>query len=992
MLDDYRAFLTSLWSLVLLLLLAPSATGAQPGGQSALDNSWSYTSRSWQSQNGLAGETVQSFAETQDGFLWIGTTEGLLRFDGAQFTLFSHENTPAIRENSVFCLLASRDGALWIGTDGGGLVEMRNDVFRSYSSSDGLTDVFIRALLEDREGQLWVAADSGLYKGKNGRFVRIDNTPDMPASSFHGLFQDHVGRVWAGAAEMYSIQNGHSKRYALQGSDSQNRVKSVLETDDGSIWVGTVAGLHRMQPGHNNFERVPGVSGTVRTLCAVSSGELWAGTIGQGIFRIQFKSHSSQVSRLNSPTPLMSNTVLSIFTDDNRNLWIGTQVGMIRLSHTPVRVLSLPAAADSDFGTVNLDTDGSLWAASNQLVHVVGDRVLPAHFAGIRDVHVRNVMRTRDGALWIGTDGSGVFKVAPTGTTHITTRQGLVNDFIRGMLESRDGSVWFATDSGVSHYINGTLHNLTIEDGLSHFSMRSILEDHTGDIWLGTERGVNHLRNEKPIHDAATEALKDEKVWAEYEDSDGGLWFGTLTHGLFRYRYGRVTHYTTASGLASNDIFSILEDSHHRFWMSGPLGVMLLNRSQLDARAAVPDTPLAMRFYRADAGDKPTRFYGGTQPAGIITRNDETWFPTNQALWQITPSESETSKLIHLGIRDLRVDGREVLPSTQVVLAAAQSRLEVGYEPVYLNSQQDLRFRYRLEGFDKDWTSAGSQQRIATYTNLPPGTYTFTVEGWEMEHPENAVAASMTFVKRPYFYRTPWFIAICILAIGLISFLAYQLRMKQLHDKFAAVLAERTRLAREMHDTLIQGCASVSAMLEAAGTCEREDHESRVHMIDYANTQIRSIMDEAREAVWNLRKGEGAPRDLCTCIAQMSERFSREYSIEIDCRSEGEPFEIGQQATHELTMVAREGLLNSVLHGGPKEIHTTLFFSPKTLDIRISDDGRGFDPTAVPTEGHYGLEGVRERVHRFGGDVRIESKINFGTHLRVSVPREKLAD
>jgi len=261
-----------------------------------------------------------------------------------------------------------------------------------------------------------------------------------------------------------------------------------------------------------------------------------------------------------------------------------------------------------------------------------------------------------------------------------------------------------------------------------------------------------------------------------------------------------------------------------------------------------------------------------------------------------------------------------------------------------------------------------------------------------MEHPEDVVVASMTFVKRPYFYRTPWFIAICVLAVGLISFLAYQLRMKQVHDKFAAVLAERTRLAREMHDTLIQGCASVSAMLEAAGVCEREDHESRVHMIDYANTQIRSIMDEAREAVWDLRKGEGAAKDLCTCITQMSERFSREYSIEIDCRAEGEPFRIGQQATHELTMVAREGLLNSVLHGNPKEIRTILSFSARTLDLRISDDGKGFDPSSTATEGHYGLQGVRERVHRFGGDVQIESKVNCGTQLSVSVPREKLSE
>ena len=988
-------FKRQLWSIlstsVISLLLGSGAVSAL--GQGARNNlergAWNYTSRSWQSQNGLAGETVQAFAETHDGFLWIGTTEGLLRFDGAQFTLFSHENTPAIHENSVFCLLASRDGVLWIGTDGGGLVEMRNGAFRAYSAADGLTDVFIRALLEDSKGDIWVAADSGLFKGRNGHFERIDNTEDMPGTAFHGLFQDHTGRVWAGAAEMYAIQEGRHPSYALQGSDSQNRVKSVVETEDGSIWVGTVDGLHRLAPGHPRFERVPGVWGTVRALCGVSQGELWAGTIGQGIFRIRFTSQPAQVTRLNAPSPLMSNTVLSIFQDGDRNLWIGTQVGMVRLSHTPVRVLSLPTAADSDFGTVNLDSDGSLWAASNQLVHIVGNRVVPARFPGMSNVHIRNVLRTRDGTLWIGTDGSGIFRIKGGTTTQFTINQGLINNFIRGTLEARDGSVWIGTDSGVSHYINGAFHNLTDRSGLTHFSMRSLLEDHNGDIWLGTERGVNHLRNEDIVHDVATEALKDEKIWAEHEDSDGGLWFGTLTHGLFRYRDGRITRYTTATGLASNDIYSILEDGHHRFWMSSPVGVMLLRRDQLDARSASPDTPLAMRFFRADAGERPTRFYGGTQPSGIITHNGDTWFPTNQALWQISPGESEVPELSHLRIQDVRLDGRQTSPTAQLVLPASQSRLEIGYEPIYLNSQQDLQFRYRLEGFDKDWTLAGAQQRTATYTNLPPGSYTFTVQGWEMEHPEHLVTASVVFVKRPYFYRTFWFLAASLFAVAVISLLAYQYRMKQVHDRFAAVLAERTRLAREMHDTLIQGCAGVSAMLEAASACEKEDHETREHMVDYANTQIRSLMDEARQAVWNLRKGETARKDLSTCIQQMGDRFSREYSVEIACQTEGQPFEIGQQATHELTMVAREGLLNSVLHGNPSEIQAVLSFSSNTLNMRISDDGKGFDPSAQP-EGHYGLQGVKERVHRFGGTVQIESKLNRGTHLRVSVPRAKL--
>jgi len=979
--------------LAVLAFLIGLVAQAQPSTveSMAANGEWSYTARSWQSQNGLPGETVQAFSQTPDGYLWVGTSEGLLRFDGAHFAHFSHENTPAIHENSVFCLLTGRDGRLWIGTEGGGLVEMNKGVFRAYSAADGLTDGFVRSLFEDRHGSLWVATDRGLFRMNGSKLERMDDRPEMLANAFHAVMEDHRGRIWAGAARLYAIIDNQPREFALDGTDSQNRVKSILETEDGSIWVGTVSGLHRLRPGSERFERVTGVFGTVRTLCAVSPGELWAGTIGAGIFRIRYEARASTVIQLAAPTPLVSNTILSIFADDSKNLWIGTQVGMIRLSRTPVRVLSLPAAADSDFGTVSLDSDGSLWAASNQLVHVQNGRTVPYKLPAVRDARVRNLLRSRDGTLWVGTDGSGVFRISSKGTAHYTTQQGLPNNFIRCFQEARDGSLWIGTDEGVSHLDSNGFHNLTVQNGLVYFSIRAILEDRNGDTWIGTEHGLTHLVKGQVVHDLVTETLKDEKVWALHQDADGGLWFGTRTHGLFRYRDGAMTHYTTANGLASNSIYSILEDGRSHLWLSGPLGVMLLNREELDAQARDPHQTLSLRYYRGDAGDHPTQFYGGTQPSGVISRSGEVWFPTNRGLWRIRPTEFDPSLLSHLGIDAVTVDGRLAPQTKTLTLSAATSRLEIAYEPVMLSSQEDIQFRYKLDGFDKDWTLAGPQERSATYTNLPPGAYTFAVEAWQMDHPEHAVRATMLFIKKPYFYRTPWFMALCALALGLISVLAYQVRMKQVHGRFEAVLAERTRLAREMHDTLIQGCASVSAMLEAASSCEIDDSESRQHLIEYASTQIRSTMDEARQAVWNLRGGEQAPSDLATCLQQMAGRVSREYGVQVTCQTEGTPFLLGQQATHELMMVAREGLFNAVLHGHPDEIRVALHFSPDALEMLLTDDGQGFDPAAAASEGHYGLQGVRERVSRFGGVFEIDSKRGQGTRLRVTIPKARLA-
>jgi ligand-binding sensor domain-containing protein/signal transduction histidine kinase len=976
--------------LIFMGLWAGGRTQAQePAAQRSVtgEENWNYTIRSWQSQDGLPEETVQAFAQTADGYLWVGTSGGLLRFDGARFSLFAHENTPAFGENSVFCLLAAHDGRLWIGTDGSGLIEWRNGVFKAYSAESGQTADFVRALTEDHNGLLWVATDDGLFWAKDGRLERADKPLGLPVFNVHAVLEDSTGRIWVGGSRLYSVKDGQPHEYSLPDNDSRNKVKSFLQTGDGSIWVGTVGGLFRLRPGSEKFEPVPGVFGTIRTLREAPSGELWAGSIGEGIFRIR----GDQATRLNAPSPLVSNTVLSIFVDADRNLWIGTQAGMMRLSRTPVRVVELPSAADSDFGTVALDTDGTLWAASNQLVHVEHEHASAFRFPGLADVRVRNLLRSRNGSLWIGTDGSGVYHLLAHGMKHFTTREGLVNNFIRVFLESRDGSLWIGTDNGVSHLDRDGIHNFTAQNGLVYNSIRSLLEDRDGTIWIGTEHGLSRYRNGQFLHDRITATLGDEKVWALHQDADGGLWIGTRAHGLYRYRNEELSHYTTANGLASDSIYCILEDKHGNFWFSGPSGVMLLNRDELDAQATNREQPLSLRIFRADEGGKPAQFYGGTQPAGALTSAGEAWFPTSQGLWSIRPDELEHPLISNLYIDTVTVDGRPAPLTGKLNLEAGSRRVEIAWEPVSLGSQEELRFRYRLDGYDRGWTYANAQQRLATYTNLSAGPYTFLVEAWETDQPGHIARASIGFAKKPYFYRTPWFIALCVLLVALLSILAYQTRMKQVHERFKAVLAERTRLAREMHDTLIQGCVSISALLEAASSREVDDDESRLHLIDYAATQIRATVDEARQAVWNLRGEEGAIVDLETALQRMAERIGREHDVEMTWRLTGKPFANSLPATHELMMVAREAVFNAILHGHAKRLEVEICYAAESLSLTVKDDGEGFDSAEAFAEGHFGLRGMRERISRFDGKFAIESSPRCGTRVKVEIPRAAIA-
>ncbi len=590
-----------------------------------------YTRKLWQVQNGLPEQTVQAFAQTTDHYLWIGTTGGLLRFDGASFRLFDRVNTPQLMENSVFSLLASRDGSLWIGTEGGGLLRYRAGKFRHFGAADGLSDEFIRALFEDRDGTIWVGTDNGLLRFSRGRLVRVDGTGEIPAIAVHAIAQDRQGGLWVGGSSLLRIYHGQVRVYHLQGGGSLNRVKSILATRDGTIWVGTVSGLNEMRDarfemrGRPHFEHIPGINQTVRVLRQTSDGSLWVGTIGQGILRLT----KGRLTSITAPSSLPSNTVLNIFEDDETNIWVGTQAGMLRLTRTPVRIIPLPQSADSDFGTLYLDRDGTLWVVSTHVFQVRKGVAQAWSWPELEPLHARNIFRDLQGDLWIGTDGDGLIRIQNGKILRLSTKDGLVNNFIRVMMQSRDGSMWFGTDEGVSHWSGHGFVNYRMSNGLSYFSTRALIQDRTGDIWIGTDRGLNHLHHGVFVQDGATVALAGEEVWSIHEDADGGLWLGTRDNGLYRWKQNRLTHFSKAQGLASNSIYQIVEDRKGGMWLSGPNGISLLRRQELDEMASDPSRHLSLTFYGVSDEVETTQIYGGRQPSGCQDGADGVWFPSN---------------------------------------------------------------------------------------------------------------------------------------------------------------------------------------------------------------------------------------------------------------------------------------------------------------------------------------------------------------------------
>lgn len=600
-------------------------------------------------------------------------------------------------------------------------------------------------------------------------------------------------------------------------------------------------------------------------------------------------------------------------------------------------------------------------------------------------MRVRNVFRDREGTFWIGTEGSGVYHQAGEKMVHYSTQNGLVNNFVRAFLQSRDGSIWITTDEGVSRWRAQGITNFQMRDGLCYFSTRSILEDRNGDIWIGTDRGVSRLHGERFERDGATEALKNEKIWAIHEDPTGAMWFGTRTGGLYRWHDGKITHYTTAQGLAGNGIYELLEDSKENLWMSGPHGISSISRRQLEAAADDPSRPVALTLYGVSEGLETIQMCGGEKPAGILTDTGEVWFPSSKGPVRVAIDQPRPLQAAPVIIDTVIADGRQLPAGAEIDLGPDNAKLEVHFGVVLLRSQEQVRFRYMLDGFDKTWSEA-SLGRVAYYTNLPSGHYRFRVVAFEMNNPEQVAQASLEIVQRPHFYRTAWFVGLCVLLAAGIAWALYQARLAQLRSRFHAVLDERNRLAREMHDTLIQGCVGVSALLEAHSSMEHDDHKGS-DLLDYARTQLRSTIDEARQAVWNLRQTAETASSLSPQLARMSGQISHEFGIPLEYRHSGEPEELDQSVAHEVLMAVREALYNAVRHSHPSKVLLELGFDEPYCQVRISDNGSGFDPTSLPSSnGHYGLIGMRERVQRIGGTFTLESRVGAGTEVIIKVP------
>jgi ligand-binding sensor domain-containing protein/signal transduction histidine kinase len=978
----------STWILVGCFLLLTNRSSGAPA-KTAASEKFQYTRTVWHVADGLPEDTAQALAESPDGRLWIGTTGGLARFDGAGIELYGIGGSKPLEASSIFCLAVAHDGSLWAGTEGGGLVRFKGGETRVYSAHDGLTDGFVRSVYEDHRARLWVGTDDGLFVLEGNHLRRVDGGPAFPPLAVHSITEDNEHRLWVGGSRLIAINpDGSRREFTLPGAYSQNRVKRILQTVDGIVWVGTVGGLQYFKS--NRFYPVNQIHATVRSLLQTTDGTLWIGTIGDGLWTLR----DSRLSQLSIPGLLPSETVLSVFQDNQQQVWIGTQAGLLRLNKTPVDVIALPESGDPDFETISGDDRGNIWVAAQRLYLIHNGVAAPVTYENLANVPVRNVYRARDGALWIGTDGSGAYRISDTAVKHYTAPAQLTNNFIRGFLEGRDGTMWIATDEGLSRIGREGARKLTEADGLAFFSTRSLMEARDRSLWVGTDHGLSHWKGDRFEQDEVTRGLREEKIWSILEDRQGALWFGTRNHGLYRWSHGRLDQFTSVEGLPSNSVYQILQDRTGTFWLTGPNTIASIPEAEMEQSQPSPDRPLSVKEYSMPFGAEDAQLYGGRQPSGYLAPDDSVWFPTNHGVAHILHADHERQPAPNVLIESVIEDGRRVVPHGRLDVPAHVVRLSLPFTAISLWSQDAVRFRYKLESFDHTWnvlTSASAAERVATYTNLRAGHYRFRVQAFNTANPGIVSEADLAFTKSPFFYETWWFYLLCGLVLAVIAWSLYQIRVRRIRTRFEVVLAERTRLAREMHDTVIQGCTGISALLEAVASTPVDQQSAKDDLLDYARTQARTTIQEAREAIWNMRHEGEKDIELVEALNSVATQTMREFGTVVDVEHNLSRVPVAASIAHEILMTVREAVYNSVQHGRTQTVTISVQDNEDDLSIAIVDAGCGFivNGTDGADEGHYGIVGMQERMQRLGGWLELTSAPGAGTTVRLRVQRRE---
>jgi signal transduction histidine kinase/ligand-binding sensor domain-containing protein len=808
-------------------------------------------------ESGLPQDTVTCMAQRQGGYLWLGTNDGLVRFDGAQFTSVDLSVPQGLKVSGVYALLEDREGGLWIGTNNSQVLYYKDGRIVPIlwpGIVPHLQPTFIRGIHQARDGSVWIASEDGLFRYRGGRITEITAHEGLTSNRVEAIAEDGEGHIWVGTAGGGLLRWENGKLVAVDPGGGSRFILALL-ADNQTLWVGTLEGLRVLRQGRlEPYTAQQGLgSQAIGSLYQDREGALWVGMLQAGVRRI---GRDGTVSRYSHGDGLSSDMVLSILEDSEANLWIGTLgSGLNQLRDAVVRKLTAEDGLSPGFiRAVMQGRNGDFWMASNTGgLNRMHDGKISNYGTrqGLSSNSLRSVYVDTDDSVWVGTYGAGLNHLWKNERVEVyTTEQGLADNTVKAILRTRDGSLWAGTDGGVSRYRNGTFTNFTSRDGLAADSVWQILETQDGTLWFATNNGVSRFKNGKFESLTIRDGLSSNLIRYLFEDRDGVVWIGTRDAGLNRWDHGRITIYNQSVGLAHDAVYSIAEDDEHNLWLSSNQGVFRTEKKQLQEFAEGRIHAIVSVLYDAADGMPNAECASLVQPTVWKAQDGKLWYPTVAGVAMIDPrllghGFEVNPPLIERFFADKRP---AALSSSELKIPPGQGELEFHYTAIYFVDPARIRFRYKLEGFDQDWVDAGVR-RAAFYTNIPPGAYRFRVMaqgsdgGWEESAPD------LQFRLLPHYYQSSWFWACVIGALGLAGWGCYRLRLRTLQTQeralFALVEARTAALQHEVveHERAEQELYAAKQAAEVAQRAAEHANRAKSEFLANMSHEIRTPMN-----------------------------------------------------------------------------------------------------------------------------------------------------
>ncbi len=1022
-------------ALLAALQLATAAIALEPATPTG-----QFSRQTWTMESGLPQNTVQSLLASRSGYLWLGTELGLVRFDGYGFHTLSPATRPAFTASDIRGIYESPSGALWIAT-GEGLSLIRGNQTIHFTTAQGVPEGTIRGVLENNAGT-WVWSESGIAQFSGDNFKTL---AALPGGALSSAALDRGGRLWAATSEGAFLWREGRWNVSRAGTCKLPGPAFVAATSS-DLYIACAGGVMRADGYEANaqWHQLADASamphGRVGFLASFSNG-LLALASNEDLTLLR---DGRLAARFAVGRELAGSRIQVVKADREGALWVGTNRGLFRWANGKLEA----AEPGPSILALTEDAEGNLWLGTEENgVEVLRDerfRVLGTE-DGLGSDAITTVVEDASGALCVGTNGGGLSLFRDDRAQNLTTKNGLLSNVVLSLAAARDGSLWAGTPDGLNQIRQGrVVRSITSADGLPDDFVRSLLADNDGSLWAGTRRGLARIQDGH-ITQTLTKAdgLLSDLIGAMLRDNDGRLWIATL-NGLSVLQNGSIKNFTQADGLPgdvitalalapdgrllagtaghgwsawngngfsairddagkNNSILAILNDATGTTWLATTNAIA---RCQLVANICSGWT----EFTAAD-GLRSREMAKNSHPLAWRGKDGRLWFATPRGLVEVDPAHFRLNTLPppvvveRMGVDDANDFANQfsAQPDKPLRIAAGHAHFEFEYAALSFTAPQKLRYRYKLEGFDKDWTEAGAR-RTAYYTNIPPGHYTFRVQAANNDGVWNLAGASLAFELRPHFYQTFLFwllVALLLSALVLAAARLYERRkLAQAEREFRAVLSERSRIAREIHDTLAQGYVGISVQLELLAELIRHGKaEKSGEQLKTLREYVREGLEDARQSIWALRSPDAAERTLPVELQRLVEAASSK-KLKARLRIHGAYRPLAAETERELLRIAQEAIQNVKKHAAARtlEVELDYFAASRSVVLEIRDDGRGIDavladdleiaqhPHSPP--GHYGLTGMGERAASIGAQLRVNSTPGKGTTVRVQLPSD----